>query len=92
VGRYDNPFAIQTLAPGAADGELVLEHRLREPRPGTWAPPPPGPIRLAFHAPDRVVAVAPADQAGLRGEFGRDGAGRVAWFRWGGRLAPRLPD
>jgi CubicO group peptidase (beta-lactamase class C family) len=92
VGRYDNPFAVQRILSGASAGELILEHHAREPRPGTWAPPPPGPIRLAFHAADRVVALEPPDQAGLRGEFGRDRHGRVAWLRWGGRLAPRLGD
>jgi hypothetical protein len=92
VGRYDNPFAIQGIGLGRRAGELVLEHRAREAKPGRWAPPPPGPIRLGFYATDRVVALAPRLQAGLRGDFGRDAAGRVAWLRWGGRLAPRLGD
>ena len=92
VGRYDNPFAIQSVRVGAKPGELVLEHHARPPEPGRWAPPPPGPIRLAFYAKDRVVALAPSLLAGLRGEFGRDSGGRVAWLRWGGRLAPRLGD
>jgi CubicO group peptidase (beta-lactamase class C family) len=90
AGRYDNPFALQEITAGAARGELVLQHRAREPEPGRWAPPPPGPIRLAFHAPDRVVALGPPEMAGLAGEFGRDVDGRVAWLRWGGRLAPRV--
>jgi hypothetical protein len=51
-----------------------------------------GPIRLGFHAPDRVVALEPPEHAGLVGEFGRDVGGRVAWLRWGGRMAPRLTD
>jgi CubicO group peptidase (beta-lactamase class C family) len=89
AGRYDNPFAVQEIAPGAASGELLLRHQARPPEPGRWAPSPPGPIRLAFYAPDRVVALEPPDQASLRGEFGRDAEGRVAWLRWGGRLAPR---
>jgi CubicO group peptidase (beta-lactamase class C family) len=92
VGRYDNPFAIQSVRVGAKPGELVLEHHARPPEPGRWAPPPPGPIRLAFYAKDRVVALAPSLLAGLRGEFGRDSGGRVVWLRWGGRLAPRLGD
>jgi CubicO group peptidase (beta-lactamase class C family) len=92
VGRYDNPFAIQNVRRGTKLAELVLEHHARPPEPGRWAPLPPGPIRLAFYAKDRVVALAPSLQAGLRGEFGRDAAGRVAWLRWGGRLAPRLGD
>jgi CubicO group peptidase (beta-lactamase class C family) len=41
---------------------------------------------------DRVVALEPPEQAGLLGEFGRDVGGRVAWLRWGGRMAPRLAD
>jgi CubicO group peptidase (beta-lactamase class C family) len=92
AGRYDNPFAVQRVRPGARRGELVLEHHARDPRAGRWAPPPAGPIRLGFSGPDRVVALAPPFQAGLCGEFGRDEAGRVAWLRWGGRRAPRLGD
>jgi CubicO group peptidase (beta-lactamase class C family) len=90
AGRYDNPFAVQEIVPAATAGELVLRHHPHPPEPGRWAPPPPGPIRLAFYAPDRVVALEPPDQASLRGEFGRDVKGRVLWFRWGGRVAPRL--
>jgi CubicO group peptidase (beta-lactamase class C family) len=89
-GHYDNPFALQEIVPGAPPGELVLRHHARPPERGRWAPPPPGPIRLAFYAADRVVALEPPDQAGLRAEFGRDTGGRVAWLRWGGRVAPRL--
>ena len=92
TGRYDNPFAVQRIRVGAKIGELVLEHHAREPEPGRWAPPPPGPIQLGFYAPDRVVALGPPLLAGLRGDFGRDAEGRVAWLRWGGRLAPRLGD
>ena len=92
TGRYDNPFAVQGIRVGTKASELVLEHHAREPEPGRWAPPPPGPIRLGFYAGDRVVALAPRGQAGLRGDFGRDAAGRVSWLRWGGRLAPRLGD
>ena len=90
AGRYDNPFAVQEIVPAAPARELVLRHHPHPPEPGRWAPPPPGPIRLAFYAPDRVVALEPPDQASLRGKFGRDVGGRVVWFRWGGRVAPRL--
>jgi CubicO group peptidase (beta-lactamase class C family) len=89
AGRYDNPFAVQEIAARATAGELILRHHAREPEPGRWAPPPPDPIRLGMYAPDRVVALGPPEQAGLVGEFGRDAEGRVAWFRWGGRVAPR---
>jgi hypothetical protein len=92
AGRYDNPFAVQEIVPGATAGELVLRHHARERAPGRWAPTPPRPIRLGFHAPDRVVALEPPEQAGLLGEFGRDVGGGVTWLRWGGRMAPRLAD
>jgi hypothetical protein len=90
VGHFDNPFAVQEVRRSTKPGEIVLRHEARAPRAGRWAPPPPPAIRLGFHAPDRVVALAPPMLAGLCGEFGRDAAGRVAWLRWGGRLAPRL--
>jgi hypothetical protein len=82
--------AFQEIAPGGTTEELLLRHHAHPPEPGRWAPPLPGPIRLAFYAPGRVVAVEPPDQAGLRGEFGRDAADRVSWLRWGGRVAPQL--
>lgn len=89
VGRYDNPFSVQEVRTGEAPGELVLEHHARPRAPGTWYPPPPGPTRLAFYAPDRLVVLAPTVLEGQRCEFGRDSAGRIAWFRWGGRVGPR---
>ena len=92
AGQYDNPFAAQRVRPGTKTGELVLEHHARAPEPGRWAPPAPPPIRLGFYGPDRVVALAPHLLAGLRGDFGRDARGDVAWLRWGGRLAPRIGD
>jgi CubicO group peptidase (beta-lactamase class C family) len=90
AGRYDNPFAVQEIAPGGSAGELLLRYHAHPPARGRWAPPVPPSIRLAFYAPDSVVALEPPDQAGLRGEFGRDARGDVAWLRWGGRVAPRL--
>lgn len=82
------------------DGErFVLEQalglELRDPAPrpfdaSRWQPPPPGPTRMAFHAPDRQVALAPEIAEGARAEFGRDARGRVRWLRSGGRIAPRL--
>lgn len=92
VGRYDNPFAWQEIRAGDSPDELVLEHRARPRGPGTWYPPPPGPVRLAFYATDRLVVREPAELEGQRCEFGRDPAGGIAWFRWGGRIGPRLPD
>jgi hypothetical protein len=49
---------------------------------------PPAP--LAFYEADRVV-VPEGTSERARGDFVRDGEGRVAWFRSSGRLhaAPR---
>ena len=88
-GSYDHPFAIQRIRRGAAPGELVLESEARPHDPRRWQPPPPPPVRYRFHAPDRLVAVAPVQAAGARAEFGRDARGRVAWLRQGSRIAPR---
>jgi CubicO group peptidase (beta-lactamase class C family) len=46
------------------------------------------PFRIAFTDADRVIGVEePFD--GARGEFLRDDAGGIRFFRWGGRLLPR---
>jgi hypothetical protein len=91
-GRYDHPFAIQRIRCGEAPGELVLESEARPHDPRRWQPPPPPPIRYRLHARDRLVAVAPAQSAGTRAEFGRDARGRVAWLRQEGRIAARLAE
>jgi CubicO group peptidase (beta-lactamase class C family) len=91
-GCYDHPFALQHVRPGEGDGELVLESEARPHDPRRWQPPPPPPLRYRFYARDRLVAVAPAEAAGARAEFGRDAQGKVAWLRQGGRIAPRLPQ
>jgi CubicO group peptidase (beta-lactamase class C family) len=89
-GRYDHPFALQRIRRGETPGELVLESEARPHDPRRWQPPPPPPVRYRFHAPDRLVAVAPPAAAGARADFGRDGRGRVAWLRQQSRVAPRL--
>lgn len=92
IGRYDNPFALQEIRRAEAPGQLVLVHHARPPEPGTWYPTPPPPTRLAYYAPDRLVVVDPPLLEGQRCELGRDAGGRIAWLRWGGRIAPRLAD
>ena len=88
-GSYENPFWRQSIRAGDA-GELVLEYAQHPPEPGRWTPPAGPPERLRFIGPDRVVAVAPESAAGERSEFGRDEQGRIAWFRAGSRIAPRI--
>jgi hypothetical protein len=89
-GSYDHPFAIQRLRRGEAEGELVLESEARPFDPRRWQPPPPPPARYRFFARDRLVALGPKSIEGSRAEFGRDPAGRIAWLRQGGRIAPRI--
>jgi hypothetical protein len=49
--------------------------------------PPPSVLQL--YAPDRAVVVSGAHR-GETAEFLRDGAGKVAWMRWDGRLSARI--
>jgi CubicO group peptidase (beta-lactamase class C family) len=92
LGSWRGPFELQTLRAGDAPGELVLEPRQHVPTPGRWTPPPPPPSRWDFYAPDRLVARAPDAMRGARAEFLRGDDGRVAWFRCGGRIGPRVED
>jgi CubicO group peptidase (beta-lactamase class C family) len=88
-GSWRGPFAVEIVRGGAEPGTLDVESRGHPPRAGTWTPPPPPPSRWAFFAPDRIVALAPEAIRGVRAEFVRDASGKVAWFRRGGRIAPR---
>jgi CubicO group peptidase (beta-lactamase class C family) len=91
-GTWRGPFELQRVSAARQPGMLDLEPRAHPPRAGTWTPPPPPPSRWAFYAPDRLVALEPAPLRGARAEFLRDDAGRVTWFRCGGRIAPRVVD
>ena len=92
LGTWRGPFELQTLRAGDVPGELVLEPRAHPPQPGTWTPPPPPASRWSFYAPDRLVAREPEAMRGARAEFVRGADGRVAWFRCGGRIGPRVAD
>jgi CubicO group peptidase (beta-lactamase class C family) len=72
------------------NGTLVLQTLPHGgfPFPDTPAPPAPPPVRLAFYADDRVVALD-SPSKDLRGEFLRNPAGQIAWFRWGSRIHRR---
>jgi CubicO group peptidase (beta-lactamase class C family) len=89
-GTWRSPFELQTVRADPAPGVLRLEPRAHPPRPGSWTPPPPPPSRWAFYAPDRLVALEPEPMRGGRAEFVRGDGGRVAWFRCGSRIAPRV--
>jgi CubicO group peptidase (beta-lactamase class C family) len=89
-GTWRSPFELQTVRADGAPGVLRVEPRGHPPRAGTWTPPPPPPSRWAFYAPDRLVALEPEPMRGQRAEFVRGADGRVAWFRCGSRIAPRV--
>jgi CubicO group peptidase (beta-lactamase class C family) len=90
AGLYTNPFADANLR--IEDGRLVEHTRYKAGFPTKDSPPlPPVPSApLAFYEADRVF-VSEGPFKGGRGDFVRDGKGRIAWFRSGGRLhaAPR---
>ena len=81
---YTNPFADADLR--VEDGRLV-EHTIGKAGfPDKDSPPvevPPAP--LAFYDEDRVF-VPEGVFEGERADFVRDGDGKIAWFRSGGRL------
>jgi CubicO group peptidase (beta-lactamase class C family) len=58
------------------------------PTPDTPPGPASPPFPLAFHGAD-LVFVPEGDAKGSRGEFLRDGAGEIEWFRFGGRIHRR---
>jgi CubicO group peptidase (beta-lactamase class C family) len=85
VGSYEAPLTRLNIAV-EGDG-LLLEMVPRGGFPTPDSPPPPGPppTRLAFEAPDVVIALDPPAR-GMRGDFLRGPNRQIAWFRLGGRL------
>jgi CubicO group peptidase (beta-lactamase class C family) len=69
---------------------LVLQDRqaawIADIEPRASNPPP---SLLQLFAPDRAVVLSGAHR-GETAEFLRDGAGKVAWMRWDGRLSARI--
>lgn len=58
---------------------------------GSLIPPPFDPVQLSFYGEDKAVAFA-SPYGGARGEFLRGTDGGIEWFRWGGRINPRVKD
>jgi CubicO group peptidase (beta-lactamase class C family) len=88
VGHYIGYRETCDLSRG--EGGLVLQVKSEGgfPTPETPPPPAPPPVRLAFYAEDRIVGLD-SPMKGDRGEFLRDPDGRLAWFRFGGRINRR---
>jgi hypothetical protein len=85
TGRYDSALAQRDLY--LQDGVLTLQSIPHGGFPTPASPPgePPPPIRLAFWAADKVIALDDPFK-GARGEFLRNADGVIAWFRLGGRI------
>jgi hypothetical protein len=81
---------IDDVALSVRDRDLVLDQTRRLDLMGARPEVPrPPTVRLGFVGPDRVVGLNPPS-AGARGEFLREPDGRIAWFRWGGRIHRRV--
>ncbi len=89
AGRYT--AAATDIELSLRDGGLMLQaipkggFPAKESKPG----PTPPPVRLAFCAADRVVALD-APNENLQGEFLRNPDSSLAWFRWGSRIHRRV--
>jgi CubicO group peptidase (beta-lactamase class C family) len=84
AGRYWAPLSDVELV--AEDGGLVMRLTWK----GSVAErPTPAPLRLAFTAPDAVIAASASDVPPV-GDFLRAPDGSVAYFRWGGRARRKI--
>jgi CubicO group peptidase (beta-lactamase class C family) len=85
TGRYDAALARRELY--LQDGVLMLQSIPYGgfPTPDSLPGEPPPPIRLAFWAADKVIALDNPFK-GARGEFLRNVDGSITWFRFGSRV------
>jgi CubicO group peptidase (beta-lactamase class C family) len=85
TGHYDAALARRELY--LQDGVLMLQSIPHGGFPMPASPPgePPPPIRLAFWAADKIIALDDPFK-GARGEFLRNADGSIAWFRFGSRV------
>jgi CubicO group peptidase (beta-lactamase class C family) len=92
-GHYTAHLTNQTLR--VHDGTLTMQTELLGRFPTPSAPPPPKPLNIlpefeiAFFGDDKIF-IKDEPHIGGRGEFVRDGNGKIAWLRWGGRLHRRM--
>lgn len=91
LAPYEGTYTLTTIGPdGAAqatDLELVAaDGRLLVRYDGTAV------AAFAFYRPDHVLVLGPnGEPTPSRADFVRDRSGRVAWLRFGGRLASHRP-
>ncbi len=88
AGRYLNPLYEYELSIGG-DG-LMLHTTSLGGFPRLDSPPRPAvpPMPVALYAADKLV-VTSGPAKGIRGDFGRDAAGKLAWLRMGSRVRMR---
>lgn len=89
VGSYESAMARLEVRLEAGGLVLHIQPKGHFPTPESPAAPAPPPVRLAFYAPDRVIALDPP-LANQRGEFLRTTTGQIIWFRFSGRVNRRL--
>jgi CubicO group peptidase (beta-lactamase class C family) len=89
AGTYRSPLWDFHVTP-YGNGLKVRVKRRAYLHPVEPRPPVAPPMRLSFVAQDAVVA-SDGTTRGTRGEFLRDAAGTIVWFRFYGRLAGRRP-
>lgn len=89
AGTYDLPLSAFTLE--VKDGYLVQKEIPRGGFPTPETPPGPAapPVRLAFYDQDRVIGLD-EPRKGALGDFLRDKKGKLAFFRIGGRVHPKI--
>jgi hypothetical protein len=88
VGRYEAVLATVDVATNG--GHLVIQSRPKGGFPTTGSPPgpTPPPTHFGVWSADHIIGLAPPFK-GARADFVRDARGRVAYLRFGGRLAKR---
>ncbi len=91
AGRY--AAAAQDIALEPLNGGFQMRMLPKGGFPAKDSPPPPAPppIRLALCGPDQAVVTDDLGR-GNQGEFLRGADGRVAWFRFGGRVHRRVEE
>ena len=88
VGRYETRLNTVelTISESALIAQVIPKGGFPTKDSPPWPTPPP--TRVAFFAEDAIMALDPPWTGG-RAEFLRAPDGRIAWLRWGGRIAAR---
>lgn len=91
LAPYTGRYVLEDIGPGGTPTRVEIELTAQD---GALAVYVDGEVyaRLVFYRRDHVLATDPEGNGfGERYDFVRDGYGRVAWLRFGGRLIRHLP-